>query len=379
MQADFDITIIGAGVIGLAVAAELSRHYDRLVVIEKHPAFGQETSSRNSEVIHSGIYYPTDSLKASLCVEGRTLLYNYCREKDIAYNKCGKLIVATDEDEVQQLNSLLKQAHANGVVDGKKMSMDEVHQLEPEVRAKAALYFPSSGIVDSHGLMKQLQTDCLNNQVDFAYRTELKGLRYHKDLYQVNICDENGSSSFTSRRVVNAAGLQSDQVAMMAGIYDTSYVLSFWKGEYFRLSGEKSKRISRLVYPVPHAQVTGLGVHATPDLGGSVRLGPNAIFMESRQEDYSVNPDHRADFYNSVNAFLPFVEEEDLRSDQAGIRPKLQRQGDPVRDFVIREESDRGFRGFVNLIGIESPGLTASLAIARYVGSLLALSDNYQN
>ncbi len=377
MSSDFNITIIGAGVIGLAIAAELSTEYDNIVVLEKHSRFGQETSSRNSEVIHSGIYYPTGSLKARLCVEGRKMLYNYCNQKDIAYNKCGKVIVATNEEEAAQLDGILEQSRTNGVEDGRRISHDEVKSLEPHVTAVAALYFPSTGIVDSHGLMKQLQTDAINKGVEFAYTSKVVGLKKvtqdqeDQCIYEIEVEEPTGNYRFTSSYVINAAGLQSDQIASLLGISQPEYQLHYWKGEYFRVGNGKNKLLSRLVYPVPLKHTAGLGVHATLDLSGGLKLGPNAIYLEDHDEDYSVDKDHKAAFYHSASKFLPFVEEEDLSPDQAGLRPKLQKPGDPVRDYIIREESDNGLPGYVSLVGIESPGLTSCLAIAKYVAELL--------
>ncbi len=375
---DADVTIIGAGVVGLAIATELSRYYDQVFVIERHEHFGMETSSRNSEVIHSGIYYKPGTLKARLCREGRDMLYRYCREHDIGYRKCGKLIVATQKEETGQLEEILYTARRNDVADARMITVAEAAEMEPHIRVVQALFFPSSGIVDIHGLMQSLENESANREVDFAYGCEAKGIKQDSGnhAYIIHIQDTDGSFfDFTSRYVINSAGLEAEKVARMAGIDDPQYKTWFWKGEYFALLNGKHKLINRLVYPVPEPNTTGLGIHTTPDLGGRQKLGPNTIFLEDGKTDYSVDPAHAKEFYRKARRFLPFLEPGDLAPDQAGIRPKLQKPGDPARDFIIREEEKKGFPGLVNLIGIESPGLTAALGIGRYVRSLLQKYD----
>ncbi len=368
---DFEITIVGAGVAGLAIAARLSRRGGSMVVLEKHTRFGQETSSRNSEVIHSGIYYPQGSLKATLCVRGREMLYEYCRAHEVRFNRCGKLVVATDAEEEAELELILERSRANGVIDGRLIGPDEIMAMEPHIAARRAIHFPSSGIIDSHGLMKSLETESVNNNVTFAYGNELTAIRKIRDGYELETTTAGGEIfSFTSRTVINAAGLQSDKVAEMAGIRDESYKLYYWKGEYFRIGNGKNRKIKRLIYPVPEKNITGLGVHVTIDLDGGAKLGPNTIFLEDGVIDYTVDETHKSTFYNAAVRFLPFLEAGDLHRDQAGVRPKLQGPGDGFRDFIICEESSRGYPGFINLIGIESPGLTACLAIAEYVEGL---------
>lgn len=369
---DSDVTIIGAGVVGLAIAAKLSSQCQSVFVIERHRKFGQESSSRNSEVVHSGIYYPAGSLKAQLCVDGREKLYRFCDRYDIAYRKCGKLIVATSNEETVRLEGILRDAHANGVKDARMVIPNEIHQLEPHINARKGIFFPSSGIVDSHSLMKQLETNAVANGVNFVYHAEVLGLKRTKEGYEIVIRDADGERfTFTSSKVINSAGLNSSGIARSAGIDEETYRVHYWKGEYFSVINGKHKLVDRLIYPLPERGITGLGIHATVDLDGRLKLGPNAVYLENGEEDYSVDPDHAGDFYRVARKFLPFLEEQDLLPDQAGIRPKLQKPGDPVRDFLIREESDKNLPGLVNLIGIESPGLTACLSIADYVAELL--------
>ena len=373
---DTEITIIGAGIIGLAIAAKLSVQSDSLFVIEKHKMFGQESSSRNSEVVHSGIYYPRGSLKAILCVKGREKLYDYCETHEIAYNKCGKLIVATIPEEARQLIPILSEAHANGVTDALLVNRDRIQDLEPYIEAEQGIFFPSTGIVDSHSLMKSLESEAIRNGGNFVYNAEVFGVKRIEAGYEILMRDADGKKfTFTSAKVINSAGLSAGKITQSTGITDPNYRVYFWKGEYFSVGNGKHKFINRLIYPVPEKNRVGLGIHTTIDFDGRVKLGPNALFLERNEPEYSVDPEHAIQFYQAVQKFLPFLEPDDLYPDQAGVRPKLQKPGESIRDFIIVEESEKNFPGFVNLIGIESPGLTASLAIADYVSSLIFPHD----
>lgn len=369
---DFKVCIIGAGAVGLAIAANLSRGFDNIIVVEKHKKFGQETSSRNSEVIHSGVYYPENSLKAKLCVQGREMLYQYCAAHEIAHNRCGKLIVANDATEVNMLGAILKQSQLNGVQDGRIISQDEIFILEPNINAVEAIHFPSTGIIDSHRLMKQLETEGMMNGVQIAYGNEVVEIVKIRDGYCIKVAeDQERHFEFTSEVVINASGLDAFEVSSMIGLKKEAYRTHFWKGEYFSIGNGKNKLINSLIYPVPNKNITGLGVHATIDLNGGVKLGPNAIYLEQNTRDYTVSVDHKSQFFESARKFLPFLEIADLQPDQAGLRPKLQKPGDPVRDFIIKNEESNGFPNFINLLGIESPGLTACLAIADHVSQII--------
>ena len=369
---DAQITIVGAGVVGLAIAKRASKDFRDVFLIEKHPTFGQETSSRNSEVIHAGIYYPPGSLKSRLCVEGKELLYNYSRENDIPFNNCGKLIVATSEDEIPILEAIQKTAFRNGVDDLSIIERGRIAELEPSVFALKAILSPSTGIVDSHSLMKSYETGLLNNGSQIVYGSEVCGIKKINDGYEITLLDSDKNIfRFTTRVVINSAGLTSDKVSEMVGLEDDKLKISFCKGEYFRLNPPKNRLLNRLVYPVPVHNLEGIGIHVTIEMGGGVKLGPDVTYLESNIYDYKVTASKQEAFYNSVRKFLPFVEYNDLSPEMAGIRPKIQKQGDPVMDFYIREESGRGCPGFINLIGIESPGLTASLSIANYVRNMI--------
>ena len=371
---DAQITIIGAGVVGLAIAEKLSREFSDIFVIEKHDTFGQETSSRNSEVIHAGIYYPAGSLKAKLCTEGKILLYEYCTRYDVPYINCGKLIVATSEDELKVIAELKEKAEKNGVADLEIIRQSRIASMEPNIKALAALFSPSTGVVDSHLFMKRYETNTINNGGNIVYKSEVTGIIRTNGGYEISLKGPDGSDfRFTSRIVINSAGLTSDIVSGMVGLKDEDLKILFCKGEYFRLKPPLNRLINRLVYPVPHTNMEGIGIHVTIDTAGGVKLGPDVTYLTANNFDYSVDPSKREAFYASAKKFLPFLEPDDISPEMAGIRPKIQRPGEPVRDFYITEESGRGFPGFINLIGIESPGLTSSLAIAKYVGNLIKI------
>ena len=370
MLAKIDIAIIGAGVIGLATAREIAQGKKEVFVFEKNHTFGLETSSRNSEVIHAGIYYPEDSLKAKLCVEGKSLLYKLCDKHNIPYKKSGKIIVAADENEISWLEELYEQGRKNGVDDLALLSQTEVKKLEPNIEARAGLLSPSSGIFDSHNLLKFLYSQARERGTEFVFGTEVIGIERAGATYKVQIKDRDGISDFVAHVVVNCAGLNSDKIAQLAGIDITKagYKLHYCKGEYFNLDSKYRNLVSRLIYPAP--EQAGHGIHFRQALDGRVLLGPSAHYVEAI--DYAVDETHKQAFYNSAKRFLPLVELEDLAPESAGIRPKLQGPGEAFRDFVIAHEEKAGFPGLINLIGIESPGLTASLAIARYVGRIMS-------
>jgi L-2-hydroxyglutarate oxidase LhgO len=368
MLAEIDVAVIGAGVIGLATAHEIAQDKKQVFVFEKNRTFGLETSSRNSEVIHTGIYYPEGSLKARLCVEGKDLLYALCDRHNIACNKCGKVIVAVDENEILWLEELYEQGRRNGVDDLALISRTEVEKLEPSIGARAGLLSPSSGILDSHNLLRFLHNQASERGVEFVFGTEVIGIERAGTKYKVNVRDRDGTSALAANVVVNCAGLNSDRIAELAGIdiAKSAYGLHYCKGEYFSLAPKYRNLISRLIYPIP--EQAGHGIHWRQALDGRVLLGPSAYYVEDI--DYSVDETHKEYFYGSAKRLFPFLELEDLTPESAGIRPKLQGPDEGFRDFVITDEDKAGFPGLINLIGIESPGLTAALAIARLVGRM---------
>lgn len=369
-MADTPLTIVGAGVVGLAVAARLGPRFPELVVLERHERHGTETSSRNSEVIHAGMYYPTGTLKARLCVRGNRLLYELCERLEIPHRRTTKLIVATAPGDRGELEQLLALGHANGV-ELSMLTGEECRRLEPAVPAVAGLFSPTTGIVSAHGLMDALLHEARRHGAILQPRAELVGVERRNRDYRLEVRTPDGVESLTSERLVNAAGLDSDTVAALAGI-DVSaagYQLHWWKGSYFAVSGAKAKLVSRLVYPPPTH--VSLGVHAVLGLDGRLRFGPDADHLPDRRQDYSVDETKRAGFGTAVRHLFPQIGDEDLTPDIAGIRAKLQGPGEGFRDFVIAEEWARGLPGFVSLVGIDSPGLTSALAIAEEVERLL--------
>lgn len=365
-----DITIVGAGIVGLSIAAKLSLVYQDIFVIDKYPTFGQETSSRNSEVIHAGIYYPRGTLKTKTCVEGRRMLYEFCARNNIPHKKIGKLIVAINKQEIEDLNALFKHGLDNAVEDLRFIPKNEIKDFEPNIRAEAAIYSPSTGILDTHSFMKTLASQFESRSGSIAYNTKLTGVEKTKEGFIVTVHDAHKSTfKFLSRIFINCAGLDSDKVSGMLGLSTEEYRLKYCKGDYFRVSSAKAKLINRLVYPVPKKDRAGLGIHATLDLAGSLRLGPDDEYV--KEINYDVDPQKAEAFYQSTRQFFPFIELKDLSPDMAGVRPKLQGPREGFRDFIIKDEAENGLPGFINLIGIESPGLTSSLSIAKMVTELV--------
>jgi L-2-hydroxyglutarate oxidase LhgO len=364
-----DCLIIGAGVIGLAVANSLSKDGQSVLVIERHDSFGRETSSRNSEVIHGGMYYPVGSLKAILRVEGRRVLYDFCVKHNIPYKKTGKIIVATEREETSSLEKIFQLGNVNGVEGLRLITKEEIKDFEPHVSGIAALYSSETGIIDSHKFMSCLVTLAQGCGAIIAYNSEFLQAKKENGGYEIVVKNGADELSIMTKIVINSAGLDSDVVAQNSGfdLDKYQYRIHYCKGQYFRLNSTKARLMKMLVYPVPKPASGGLGVHATVDMVGGVRLGPDDKYLKSRVQDYSVDSSSRLKFCESARNFIPFISEEDLSIDTAGIRPKLQEPGGDFRDFVISDEADKGFSGFINLIGLESPGLTASLAISRYV------------
>ncbi len=363
-----DITIVGAGVIGLALAARLARP-DRLVVVcEQHDRFGQETSSRNSEVIHAGIYYPPHSLKARLCVAGNPKLYAFCEQHGIAHARLGKIIVATTPEELPQLQHWLENGEQNQVPGLELLTPDQVKTLEPELSCLGGLYSPTTGILDTHGLMETFFQQAQRQDALIVFGSEVTGLTRKPEGFQVVL--KNGGEQFLSRIVINAAGLGAERVASLAGLAagTADYGLHLSKGDYFRTS--QTFQIKHLVYPVPHLHVNNLGIHLTKDLAGGTRFGPDATYVDGI--DYQIDENKKHRFGQAIQHYLPQLDPGRLYPDTAGIRPKLQGPEEGFRDFVIQHEGDRGLEGMVNLIGIESPGLTCALSIAEEVERQLA-------
>lgn len=360
-----DGVVIGAGVVGLAVARALihaapptSREW---LVLEAASAIGTGTSSRNSEVIHAGIYYPQGSLKAQLCVQGRNMIYDYAAQRGVSHQRCGKLIVATHADQLPALADILKKAHANGVTDVVKLSADQAKDMEPALHCVGALHSPSTGIVDSHGLMLSLQGDFENAGGIVALNSAVASAVCREDGIALRMAD---GSELLAQTVINAAGLTAPWLAMkFEGLLSQHVPQPFFaKGNYFTMSGKSP--FSHLIYPVPEA--AGLGVHLTLDLGGQAKFGPDVQWVDS-PDDLIVSAEHEQNFYDEVRKYWPALTDGMLQPGYAGIRPKISGPQDSAADFCIQGPTVHGVKGLVNLFGIESPGLTSSLAIAEAV------------
>ncbi len=367
---DAEVVVVGAGVVGLACGAELASRGRSVLVIERHGAVGFETSSRNSEVIHAGIYYPKDSLKAVCCVEGRALLYRRCAEYRIGHRRTGKLIVATHEDEVEKLAGIAARALANGAGSIECLDAPAVARIEPGIRSRGAVWSPETGIVDAHGLMHSYQAELEERQGSVVLNTRVVSLTRQSFGWRVGTEASDGERfAIDCGLVVNSAGLSADAVAEMAGLDPDAlgYRIRPCKGDYFSIAPAAGVAVNHLIYPVPPMD-GGLGIHVTVDLGGRLRLGPDATYVDTI--DYAVAGEKAEHFAAAARRYLPDIRAEHLAPEMSGIRPKLQGPGEPFRDFVVAETSAAGAPGMIHLIGIESPGLTASAALARRVADL---------
>ncbi len=361
-----ECAVIGAGVVGLAIARELALQGHEVVVLEKSMAIGTETSSRSSEVIHAGIYYQPNSWKARLCVAGKVALYRYCEEHEINHKRCGKLIVAKSDGEIDRLWSLQESAIKNGVNDLQRLNGTAALSLEPELNCVAALLSPSTGIIDSHSLMFAYQGDLEAHGGVIAFGSEVRGGRIRDD----SIVLELGGLvplQLSCSMVVNSAGLYAADITRKICGYPKAQVPEtyFCKGNYFTLSGRAP--FKHLIYPLPNA--ASLGIHLTFDLGGQVRFGPDLQWVD--EVDYDVDPERVNSFYHTVREYWPALPDGALSPGYAGIRPKTSGPDGPIQDFEIEGPSNHGIAGLVNLFAIESPGITASLAIAESVTKLL--------
>ncbi len=365
MNESMDCVVVGAGVVGLAVARALAMSGREVAVLEAEPDIGMHTSSRNSEVIHAGIYYARGSLKANFCVRGKELLYRYCNARNVPHKAIGKLIVAVDESEVEKLQGIKIRASQNQVADLVLLDRAEAMRQEPGIRCEAALYSPSTGIIDSHSLMQSLQADIEAHGGSVVTRSRVETVDVLANGFSVQIAGSD--EPVMCRSLVNSAGLWAETVAGSIQGLPREFVrkTSLAKGHYYSYSGRSP--FGHLVYPLPVDG--GLGVHATIDMSGGVRFGPDVEWID--EIDYQFNVDRRKQFAESIRRYFPGVEGDRLMPSYTGIRPKLSASGMPAVDFAIDGVAQHGVPELVNLFGIESPGLTASLAIAEHVETLL--------
>jgi L-2-hydroxyglutarate oxidase LhgO len=356
---ELDAVVIGAGVVGLAIARALALAGREVVVLEAEDAIGTHTSSRNSEVIHAGIYYPRGSLKARSCVEGKQLLYQFCDSHGVPYRRCGKLIVATDERQLAELETIRQKAHANGVTDVIAVNRAAALTMEPELACVAALHSPSTGIIDSHALMLAYLGDAEAHGALLAVKSVFQRA-FLRDGFEIHV---EGSEPIRARTLVNSAGLRAPSVAKSIEGYDKDLAPRelYAKGNYYSLN--KKNPFKRLIYPVP--EPGGLGVHVTLDLAGQARFGPDVEWTE--RIDYAVDPRRAERFYAAIRRYWPGLPDGALLPGYAGIRPKTAGPGEPPPDFQIQGPREHGVPGLVHLFGIESPGLTASLFLADAV------------
>jgi len=363
-----ECVVIGAGVVGLAVARALALAGREVVILEAEDAIGTHTSSRNSEVIHAGIYYPKGSLKARACVEGRNRLYEYCETHGVPFRRCGKLIVAADDAQIPELKGIQKKAHENGVTDVVEIPAAEAMRMEPALRCVAALHSPSTGIIDSHALMLAYQGDAEAAGAMLGLKSSLQKVFIKEKSFELHA---EKSDPISCEILVNSAGFRAPSVArLMEGFPAAKIPPEYYaKGNYYSLTSRPP--FSRLVYPVP--EPGGLGVHVTLDLAGQARFGPDVEWVErfDPRTDYAVDPKRSERFYAAIRRYWPALPDGALAPGYSGIRPKISGPKEPAADFLIQGPAEHGIPGLVNLFGIESPGLTASLALADDVATLL--------
>ncbi len=372
----FDLCIVGAGVIGIAAAEAMARSKPpsySILLLEQNSGFGQETSSRNSEVIHAGLYYQQGSLKARLCTEGSALLYDYCRQYNVAHRRVGKFIVA-QESELDALQALAARARDNGVLDLRWCDRKALQEKEPLVEASAALFSPNTGIVDSHALMQSLLTQAQLAGVEFVCRTRVERVLCGAHGFEIHTLsgepDKAEAFRFHCGALINAAGLESQALAARIDGLNSAHIpsLALSKGNYFKLNARAP--FKHLIYPMPAPQTSGLGIHACIDLGGAVRFGPDIEAIET--VDYKVDVRRKAQFVEAIRRYYPALDPAQLEPDYAGVRPKLYSAQGQAMDFVLQTDDVHGVPGLLQLFGIESPGLTASLAIGKTIAQHLA-------
>ena len=364
MSEDFDAIVIGAGAVGLSIARALSKAKKKVLLIEKNTIVGSGISSRNSEVIHAGIYYQKDSLKSKFCVNGKKLLIDFCSENNIPFQLVGKLIVANNKYEVDSLLEIYKKGISNGVSDLEILDKSDIQLCEPELRAEKAILSPKTGILDSHSFMISLLSDFEKNGGLISLNSKVTSIKYFKKNFAISVNDND--FEVTAKNIINCAGLNAQKISNLITELDKRNIPKRYlcKGNYF--SYAEKVPFSKLIYPVPNK--AGLGIHLTLDLSGRGKFGPDTEWID--KIDYSVNENLRKSFYGAIKKYFPNVNEESLMPDYSGIRPKIVNEYQPSSDFLIHTNKDHGINGYLALYGIESPGLTSALAIADYIENI---------
>lgn len=368
---DVETVVVGAGVVGLAIARALAMAGHKPIVLERHARIGTETSSRNSEVIHAGIYYPPGSARAQLCVAGKEMLYGFCAENGVTHKRCGKLLVATTEAEIPKLDAIADNAARNGVGDLVRLTAADVRQLEPALQCVAALLSPSTGVIDSHGLMQALDGHIASSGGEVILNTEVIGLTHTNDVFEISTSSGGETTTLSCRNLVLAGGLSATRLGRMLAYAPGYSVPETYpaRGHYFAL--DRGAPFRHLVYPMPVG--AWLGVHLTLDVAGRARLGPDIEWCDSVSYDFDDRGgERRAQFEREVRRYWPGLPEGSMHADSVGVRPKIYRQGEAVADFAIHGPPEHGVERLVALYGIESPGLTASLATGDRVAAMLA-------
>jgi L-2-hydroxyglutarate oxidase LhgO len=367
MTADYKIVIIGAGVVGLAIARALAKKGESSVLIlEKEDSFGHGASSRNSEVIHSGLYYPDGSLKASYCVRANKQLYQFCDEESIWYNKCGKLVIS-QKGQNAELKKLFEQGRRNGVDGMRMIGKQEIVSLEPNIDAESAIFIESTGIISAHELMSAFKRISTNANHDLLYMSTVNKVIHNDKIFSITV-GQNGSTEdlVTANWVINAAGLYSAEISKMVMDANTPK-LQYSKGEYFKLSSKWRSAFSHLVYPLPDKEHDSLGIHLSFDKSGMAKLGPSATWLSDFAEEYEVDSNLKKMFFNEANKYIPDLKIDQISPDFSGIRPKYFHPNQAHAEFYIRHEYEAGLEGWINLIGIDSPGLTSAISIGEDV------------
>lgn len=370
---DFDITILGGGVIGVALARALSTHYS-VLLLEQHSQLGTETSSRNSEVIHAGLYYPTGSLKEQLCLEGKLRLYEFCEQYDVPFQAIGKLVVA-HANQQDELNALIRKAERLAIPI-ETLNRQQLRALEPNVNAEHALFSPTTGILDSHTYLQRLAQHAAEQGALLQCHSPVRHAKFDQ-YWQITTEQNQQPFTITSRYCINATGLQAQHIAQQCGLAAEQIPPLYpCKGHYFSYQGRSP--FKHLIYPMPEANLAGLGIHATLDLAGQVRFGPDTQYIESKHLNYQVDESRRTHFANAIKRYFPECDEQRLQPEYAGIRPKLHQADQPSQDFTLTPHWHQHQLAGLHLFGIESPGLTASLALANYVTTWLQTHESSQ-